>query len=261
MNQQIVVGGLGAAVAIDFLPGDLGAQADADLAAHLGTIWARCRHVTTEPVATLTVRLGQPDPEISVADPDPAAIATALTQQVTRALIAARRGELLMFHAGAVAHPVTGRSLIYIARGGTGKTTLTSTLARTYGYITDEAVGVEPDGGILPYPKPLSVRQEQPYKRETSPDDLGLLGAPPAPHAARFVLLDRAPSAKAATIERLGTFDAIVAISPETSSLSHVPRALHTTAELLTTTGGAERWTYTEHADLIPLVQDALGAP
>lgn len=40
------------------------------------------------------------------------------------ALISTQTGRLLMFHAGAVAHPVIGRSLVFIAEGGTGKTTL-----------------------------------------------------------------------------------------------------------------------------------------
>lgn len=260
MTRRIAVGGLGAAVAIELLPGDLAAEADDALAARLEALWARCR-TTMEPTQTLTVRLGQPEPEISVVESDPERLATALTQRVTHALIGARRGELLMFHAGAVSHPVTGRSLVFIARGGTGKTTLSSTLARSYGYVTDETVGMQPDGTILPYPKPLSVRQDQHYKRETSPDELGLLRSHPAPHASRFVLLDRSPDAEAATIERLGTIDAIVAVSPETSSLSHLPRALHAIAELLDATGGAERWTYAEHADLLPLVHYTLGAP
>lgn len=68
------------------------------------------------------------------------------TQDITRALIAAQIGTLLMLHAGAVSDPVTGRSLVYVAAGGTGKTTLTRRLGQRFGYLTDETVGIDKAG-------------------------------------------------------------------------------------------------------------------
>ena len=72
------------------------------------------------------------------------------TQEITRAFIEQRQGQLLMFHAGAVADPTTGRSLVYVAPGGTGKSTLTTKLGREFGYLTDETVGIAPATRRIP---------------------------------------------------------------------------------------------------------------
>ena len=81
------------------------------------------------------------------------ALATAKGGQ---AFIAARAGELLMLHAGAVAHPVTGRALVFVAPGGTGKSTLTRRLGKRYGYLSDGTVGSSPDTlRIHPNPQPI----------------------------------------------------------------------------------------------------------
>ena len=85
-----------------------------------------------------------------------------ITQQVTRAAIEARAGQLLMFHAGALCDLDTGATIAFVAPGGTGKTTLVRTLGPGRGYVTDETVGVRARRGIEPYCKPLSVRRAEP---------------------------------------------------------------------------------------------------
>ncbi|HSN43176.1 MAG TPA: hypothetical protein VLR88_03885, partial [Propionibacteriaceae bacterium] len=115
-----------------------------------------------------------------------------LTQVITRRLIDAQSGRLWMLHAGAVSHPVTGNSLVFVAPGGTGKTTLARVLGRRYGYLTDETVGFDSTGRIHPYPKPLSLRQKHGgAKLEASPDELGLGHAHPDPTVTRVILLRR----------------------------------------------------------------------
>lgn len=186
-----------------------------------------------------------------------------LSQDVTRHLIAAQTGRLLMFHAGAVSHPATGASVVFVAPSGTGKTTLSRHLGRTHGYLTDETVGIEPATGRLhPYPKPLSIapaHDDRWRKVETSPDALGLLPAHPTPWVARVVLLTREhhPGAPAHA-EELGTLDAVAALIPETSALNRLPRPLHTVADLLDRTGPLVRLTYREASDLVPLVSALL---
>ena len=148
----------------------VGVGADA-MAAAMREAWSRCLvegdTASTPPLERIEVRLDDPD-----------RLAQRLmttTQDITRALIRSQRGRLLMLHAGAVSHPETGESLVYVAPGGTGKTTLSRLLGRSFGYLTDETVGLDATGAILPYPKPLSVRADQPgLKHEVSPDALGL---------------------------------------------------------------------------------------
>ena len=60
-----------------------------------------------------------------------------LTQSVTRAAIDSRAGTALMLHAGGLCDPTSGASIVYVAPGGTGKTTLTRVLGRGRGYPLD----------------------------------------------------------------------------------------------------------------------------
>ncbi|AQP45550.1 hypothetical protein [Tessaracoccus flavus] len=156
-----------------------------------------------------------------------------LTQHITHALIAARRGELLMLHAGAVAHQTTGRALAFVAPGGTGKSTLTRLLAREYGYLTDETVGLDPATlEIFPYPKPITwaaVKGEP--KIEHAPDSFGLQAAPPRPWLGDLVVLRRTPDREPSFTE-LGVLDAIERLVPESSSVTSLPRPLHVLADV-----------------------------
>ncbi|VEI02998.1 Uncharacterised protein [Acidipropionibacterium jensenii] len=189
---------------------------------------------------------------------------TATTQAVTRAFIAAQTGRLLMFHAGAVAHPTTNRAVIYVAAGGTGKTTLTQQLGSMYRYLTDETVGVDDQHRILPYPKPLSIRiSGRPHKVETSPEDLHLLPATSPASVARIVLLDRSDSYPAdhVEVEPTGLFDAIMALTPQTSALSALDAGLHRLAALIDATGSVLTVRYREAASLRPLIANLIGDP
>lgn len=186
-----------------------------------------------------------------------------LSQEVTRRLITAQIGRLLMLHAGAVSHPVTGDSLVFVAPGGTGKTTLARALGRHYGYLTDETVGIDSTGRIHPYPKPLSLRVPGGgHKREASPDDLGLARAHPNPRVRRVIVLNRPVGHTAGPIvEELSTMDAVEAILPETSSIHRLPRPLRTLADLTEQYGPVLRCSYAEADDLVALAAALIGEP
>jgi len=185
------------------------------------------------------------------------------TQDITRALIGAQIGRLLMLHAGAVSDPATGRSLVYVAPGGTGKTTLTRRLGQRFGYLTDETVGIDKAGVILPYPKPLSVRRPDGLgpKDEVSPDTLGLEPAHPQPRATRVVLLDRRPDVAGLELEEIPFMDALFALTEQSSSLPRLDRPLHRLAELIDAAGPVLRVRYAEasdvEAELTRLIGDA----
>lgn len=173
------------------------------------------------------------------------------TQQVTTALIRSRRGELLMLHAGAVSDPGTGRSLVYVARGGTGKTTLSQVLGRRLGYVTDETVGIDQSGAVAPYPKPLSVRRTDlpELKDEVSPDTLGLLCAPARPQATRVVLLERRPGTVSAELHELPLMDAVMALVGQTSALDELPAPLQRLAAIIDDVGPVMSLRYGDAAD------------
>lgn len=255
MTERLRLHGLGAVVEVRCT----GAAA-ADLASAMRVAWSRC----LEPCAGFDGVAPAPAAPLEVHLDAPADLATRLmttTQEVTRSLIGARAGELLMFHAGAVSDPRTGHSVAFVARGGTGKTTLSRLLGQRLSYLTDEAVGIDASGTIHPYPKPLSVRRphEPDVKDELSPDVLGLLPAPEAPHISRVVLLDRSAESTAVEMEELGFMDALFGLAEQSSSLSSLPQPLHLLADLIDEAGPVLRLRYSEAPEVADVMLTLIG--
>ncbi|MBT2538252.1 ATP-binding protein [Arthrobacter sp. ISL-69] len=190
-------------------------------------------------------------------------LAENVTSRVTVAAILENAGELMMLHACAVASPVTGAVVALVAKSGTGKTTAASVLAGTYGYVSDETVAIGPDGSVVPYPKPLSVKQGpgEP-KHQVGPDELGLQPAPAKPFIQSIVLLDRVDAAPRAdlsadqqdrpapVLRQLPLAEALLALVPDSSSQGEIDEPLQSLCRLIDRVGGVWQVTYSEAADL-----------
>ena len=184
-----------------------------------------------------------------------------LTQAVTRAAIDAQAGRALMFHAAGLQDLASGNTVALVGRGGAGKTTLVRTLGPGRGYITDETVAISDDNTVLPYPKPLSVRREQgSYRKdETDPHELGLVEASEPATLGSVVMLDRRDDHDGpAMVERVGTLDAIAALTPETSHLPELDKPLQRMASLCESVGGVRAVTYRDAEQLAPLLDEWL---
>ncbi|MDQ0689814.1 ATP-binding protein [Arthrobacter sp. W4I7] len=180
-------------------------------------------------------------------------LAENLTSRLTVAAILANAGDLVMLHACGVADRETGAVVALVAKSGTGKTTAASVLARSYGYVTDETVAIAPDGWVVPYPKPLSVKQEPGSpKGQVGPDELGLLPVPANPFIQSIVLLDRvqADRPSAPVLERVPLADAVLALIPDSSSQGDIVEPLRSLCRLIDRVGGVWKATYSEAADL-----------
>jgi hypothetical protein len=183
-----------------------------------------------------------------------------LSPVITRLAVTERAGDLTMFHACALADPVTGNTAVLFGPSGTGKTTLARTLGSDFVYLTDETAGVTRDGLMVPYPKPLSIllAPRDRLKHQVSPGELGLqpIGAGPYRLTA-LVQLRRIPDHEGeATLEVLPTIDALPEMVTQTSYTRLMERPLHRLAALAESVGGVRRATYAEAAQLLPVVRD-----
>lgn len=184
-----------------------------------------------------------------------------LSGAVTHAAITAPRHDRWMLHAAGLAGP-DGGVVVLIGRSGAGKTTATRFLARRWGYVSDETIGIDADGAVHAYRKPLSVITDgYGFKVQRAPEDLGLQTLPDAPlHLSRLVLLDRRPGVSPAALVPLADVDALADLAGHSSALTTTIRPLQTIVQLLAQTGGAVRAQYSEARDLVPLLDDLITA-
>lgn len=261
MDAPLLLTALGAPVDVRF-HGPRAAEARAALAPR----WSLCARTAPDPGAcSIDVTLGEEvatetgSPQVGGSDLP--RLMVDLTHQVTLAAIGANIGSLLMFHAAGVSNPTSGAAVVCVAPGGTGKTTLCRTLGPGRGYLSDETVGVADDGTIATYPKPLSLRRaDGEAKDEVDPTALGLLASTVTPYVAGILLLHRTEDGPdEPRVEDLDVFDAIISMTPETSSLSRLARPLHRLADLVDTLPLVARVHYREAGTLEPLVSDLIG--
>jgi hypothetical protein len=184
-------------------------------------------------------------------------LASQLSTSVTLSAIEQQKGRLVMLHACGVASP-EGEVIAFVGPSGRGKTTLSIAVGRTWGYLTDETVGIELDGTVHPYRKPLSVivpsRQE---KEQVAPADLDLRPLPTAPLSiAALVLLDRQPE-RAASPEAVEVelVPALVQLVPEMSYLPLLETPLQRIAGLIDSVGGVQRVSYRDAPGVTPLLR------
>jgi len=184
-----------------------------------------------------------------------------LSPAVTQRAIAARRGELVMLHAAALADPVTGATAVLVAPSGTGKTTASRALGTRFAYLSDETAAITRKGVVLPYRKPLSIIEDGPIKAQRSPGELGLITIERECRLAALLVIQRDPHHQGAPrVVRLQTVDAIAAVAPESSYLPSLDQPLHRLAELIGLAGGAHRVTYCEAESLTDIVDELLAA-
>lgn len=184
-----------------------------------------------------------------------------LSGAVTHAAITAPRHDRWMLHAAGLAGP-DGGVVVLIGRSGAGKTTATRFLARRWGYVSDETIGIDADGAVHAYRKPLSVITDGVgFKVQRAPEDLGLQPLPGASlHLSRLVLLDRQPGPSAAALVSVPDVEALAELTRHSSALTTTVRPVQTIVQLLAKTGGAVRAQYSEARDLVPLLDDLTAA-
>lgn len=220
-------------------------------AAQFSTAWGHllsCEEAGRDVDRELTIDIHADDAE-SIAAAQ--ARASAL---ITLALIDLSTGQGLLFHAAAYSD-AGGAAVLLVGPSGAGKTTAVSRLAGPTSYLSDETCLVDEDGGVVPYPKPLSVVGAGREKAQISAAELGLPIHPSATAPiARVLVIDRRDerSADAPKVTRLGSVEGILAVIPQLSGLGSHPTPLVALARLNRRIGGFERLVYRDAHDIDP---------
>jgi len=229
--------------------------------------WSRCEARRVEDVQGRGVRvLVDDDPAAiedaaargAIAGPSGSVVGEQVALAVTLQAMEANGGDLLMLRAAAVADPETGRCVVLVGPTGSGRSTAARTLARHFGYVTDDTVAFTAALDLLPYPKPL-LSGDGPSQGVQSPDDLGLRQAPGDLRPAAVLLLERhAEGFVPPVLTALPTAEAIAHLSGNASYLRSLDKPLHRLAALIEEVGGVHRVDYREADDLVAVTQQLL---
>lgn len=170
-----------------------------------------------------------------------------------------------MLHAAAVSDEC-GAVAALVGPSGRGKTTAAMRLTRhRLGYVTDELVSIGPEGGVLPFPRPLLAEapdSDDWGKSQHEPDELGLQPCVTPLRLARLVLLDRHPdSPTAPVIAPVPLLDGLMELIAQSSSLFTLDLPLQRLCRLVDVCGGVVRLSYTEIGDAEQLIVDLLREP
>lgn len=246
MPQRVIVEALGALIEIDAT-----ARSAASFAA-IQAAWAESSTHRAPADATVVV----------TAEHDDDVMLSQLSTDVTLAALAHRKGELWMLHAAGLADE-RGHTIALVAPSGTGKTTAARVLSRELAYVSDETVGIDPQGGVVAYRKPLSI-----IESASAPKAQVSTAALPrvswwssALRLSKVAVLDRDPDGpELAEATPLALADALELLGPQTSYLCDLRGGLRVVAALLEATGGAVRIRYREAETLLPVVRELLDA-
>lgn len=246
-----------------------GGHADT-VTAELLRAWSRCDARRVDEAQGRSVRvLVDDDPAAiddaaargAIAGPSAAVVGDQVALAVTLQAIEANEGDLLMLRAAAVADPGTGRCVVLVGPAGSGRSTAARTLARHFGYVTDDTVAFTATLDLLPYSKPL-VTGDDPAQGLQSPDDLGLREAPESLRPAAVLLLERHTEGFVPPVlTELTTAEAVAHLSGNASYLRALDKPLHRLAALVEEVGAVHRVDYREADDLVAITQQLLNHP
>jgi hypothetical protein len=151
------------------------------------------------------------DGETSEDRVNPAQLSRALDQTI-HLKIAELSPEAVFLHAGVVAWE--GEAIVIPGRSMSGKSTLTKELAAAGAtFYSDEFAPLLPDGRVLPYPKPLSVRRRGMDPAQIEPSSMGWReNLPAVPVFAIAAVCYNPEEACAASVRQISKADAAVAV-------------------------------------------------
>ncbi|MEO7070699.1 MAG: hypothetical protein ABI131_09440 [Nostocoides sp.] len=230
----------------------------------LVALWSRAR-VEEDPSAPRFVVVpagGDLGEEAGVAGVrDVADLPYVVSRALTLASISRQRGRLVLLHAAGLGSSDGQRCVVLVAQSGGGKSTAMRTLGTTFGYVSDETIGIADDHSVLPYPKPLSVLEsDRSGKAEYSPDELGLQPTPRRARLAAVISLQRSAQPTAPSLIQEHLITGVLHLIAQSSSTPMLDRPLQRLAEIAVTGGGPYALRYHEIGDCTSIIAASLTA-
>ncbi|WP_435743086.1 PqqD family peptide modification chaperone [Microbacterium sp. PMB16] len=184
-----------------------------------------------------------------------------LSTEVTIAALAHRRSDpVWMLHAAGLADEA-GRVVVLSAPSGTGKTTAARHLSQRLSYVSDETVGIDVTGRVVPYRKPLSIiREHSAHKDQLALSSInGVRPLAEDLRVAKIVVIERSPDGpEEPRLDELDLSEALELLGPQTSYLSEGEAPLQLIAAILDATGGAVRIRYRDVTHIDDLIDSLL---
>ena len=194
------------------------------------------------------------------------AVLAAFAQDVNQYVIASTQH--LAFHAGVVT--LGDRVVAFPAQSGTGKSTMTVACTKLgLGYVSDEALALDDDGRVLPYPRPLGLVGPVPASLRSQgsvdvvgetlvpPDELGAVAVDARPAVVAVVVLDRRTSG-APSLEQLPRAAIVTLLLRMSFNGWKDPARALRQATALATAAQLFRLSYSEAVDAAPVVAQLL---
>ena len=198
--------------------------------------------------------------------PEAAAVLASFAQDVNQYVIASTQH--LAFHAGVVT--LGHQAVAFPAQSGTGKSTMTVACTNLgLGYVSDEALALDDDGRVLPYPRPLGLVGPVPATLRSQrsvdvvgetlvpPDELGAVAVDARPAVVAVVLLDRRTTGPA-SLEQLPRAAIVTLLLRMSFNGWKDPARALRQATALATAAQLFRLSYSEAVDAAPVVAQLL---
>lgn len=178
------------------------------------------------------------------------AAAYAISQRVTRELIAAKCGSRILLHASAIANS-RGDVTALVGPSGSGKSTAAKILSSKMEYISDETLVWDPRRNrVSPYRKPISLIVKGVKGDFQIPSKL--LGC--GPYALHCIAFPRRLDNTPPRLERISFSDGVNLLASQSSSLWSFPEALLHLHDLYRRSGGFISMHYSEFEDVQDLI-------
>lgn len=171
-----------------------------------------------------------------------------LSDDVTLEALAQRRRDGLWLMRAAGVADKRGHVVVFCGASEDAQAIVVRHLSQRYAYVSDDTIGIDIEGGVLPYRRPLSFVGPGFSSQQRMPSSETSQELPSNLRLSKIIVLEQDErGTEPAEIEELDVPSALELLVPQSSYLTDMRAPLRTIESLLKATGGAAR---VRHGDL-----------